>query len=99
MFVLVCLTGFAGPILTGREEQVPKPKKYREMVRALRKADKRFQFWENRGKGSERMIYHPDIGGRPESFPVKCHGEGTELRPGVLADIIRRFKLQKDFFD
>ena len=39
------------------------------------------------------MIYHPDINGSPESFPVKCHREGQELRKGVISAIIRRFKL------
>jgi hypothetical protein len=77
---------------------MPSPQKYREVVRTLRAHDKRFQFLERRGKGSERMIYHPDINGRPESFPVKCHGEGTELRPGVLSGIIRRFSLPRDIF-
>ena len=33
-----------------------------------------------RAKGSERMLYHPDIGGRPESYPLKCHGEGDDVR-------------------
>ena len=47
-------------------------------------------------KGSERMIYHPDIDGRPESHPVKCHSENQELRKGVISSIIRRFKLPKD---
>jgi hypothetical protein len=42
------------------------------------------------------MIYHPDVNGRPESFPVKCHGENTELRKGVIAGIVRRFNLPKD---
>jgi hypothetical protein len=78
---------------------MPRPKSFRDMRKALRAHDKRFSIIENRAKGSERMIYHPDIDGRPESFPVKCHGEGTELRPGVLAGIIRRFKLPKDTFD
>jgi len=78
---------------------MPAPKTYRDMRKALRKHDKRFEFMANRAKGSERMIYHPDIDGRPESFPVKCHGEGTELRKGVLAGIIRRFRLPKDIFD
>jgi hypothetical protein len=41
------------------------------------------------------MIYHPDIDGRPESFPVKYHGEGTELRKGVVQAVVRRFKLPK----
>jgi hypothetical protein len=77
---------------------MPKPRTYREVVRILRRYDPRFEFWESRGKGSERIIYHPDINGRPESFPVKCHGEGTELRKGVVSGIIRRFDLPKDLF-
>ena len=75
---------------------MPKPYKFRELVKALRKHDTRFEVWENRGKGSERVIYHPDIDGRPASFPVKCHGEGTELRKGVISSIKRRFKLPDD---
>jgi len=70
-----------------------KPRKYREVVKILRQYDPRFEFWENRGKGSERIIHHPDINGRPASLPVKCHGEGTELRKGVISAIIRRFNL------
>jgi hypothetical protein len=72
---------------------MPKPYKFRELAQALKKYDARFEFFDNRGKGSERMIYHPDINGRPESFPVKCHGENTELRKGVISAIIRRFSL------
>jgi hypothetical protein len=71
------------------------PHKFRELVKILRKYDPRFEFWENRAKGSERMIYHPDVNGRPESFPVKCHGENTELSVGVISAIIRRFDLPK----
>lgn len=77
---------------------MPRPKKYREMARILKTYDSRFQFWSDRGKGSERMIYHPDIAGRPASYPVKCHGAGTELRAGVLSSIIRRFNLPRDVF-
>jgi hypothetical protein len=64
----------------------------------LKEHDGRFIEYINRGKGSERIIYHPDINGRPASHPVKCHGEGTELRPGVLSSLIRRFALPKDVF-
>ena len=74
---------------------MPKPYKFRELVRVLRQYDSRFEIWQSRGKGSERMIYHPDINGRPESFPVKCHGENTELRKGVISGVIRRFNLPK----
>ena len=77
---------------------MPRPKKYRDVIKALKRHDKRFEVEINRAKGSERMIFHPDIDGRPESFPVKCHGEGTELRAGILSGIIRRFKLPKDLF-
>ena len=72
------------------------PKTYRDVIKALRGHDRRFEIYK--GKGSERVIYHPDVEGRPESFPVKCHGEGTELRPGVLSGIRRRFKLPSDIF-
>ena len=75
------------------------PKTFRDVRKALRKYDERFEIDPKRAKGSERMIYHPDIDGRPESFPVKCHGEGTELRVGVLLGIIRRFRLPRDIFD
>ena len=74
---------------------MPKPYRFNRLRRELRKYDKRFEFWENRGKGSERMLYHPDIDGRPESFPLKCHGEGTEIGRGAIRGIIRRFKLPK----
>jgi hypothetical protein len=70
-----------------------KPRKYREVVKILRHHDSRFEFLQDRGKGSERIIYHPDVNGRPASIPVKCHGEGTELRKGVISAIIRRFNL------
>ena len=75
---------------------MPKPHKYRELVRILKDHDGRFQFISRRGKGSDRMIYHPNINGRAESFPVKCHGENTELSKGVMSDLIRRFNLPTD---
>ena len=75
---------------------MPKSYKYRELVRALRQYDDRFEVYKNRGKGSERMLYHPDVGGRPASYPLKCHGEGTPIHRGHIAAIKRRFKLPKD---
>ena len=44
------------------------------------------------------MLYHPDVNGRPESYPLKCHGEGDDVRKGHLAAIRRRFRLPPDFF-
>lgn len=72
-----------------------KPYTFRDLIKALKGYDKRFEVFTHRGKGSERIIYHPDINGRPESFPVKYHGPGTELRKGVISAIIRRFDLPK----
>ena len=74
------------------------PKTFADVVRILRRHDPRFEVWVNRGKGSERMIYHPDVNGRPASHPVKYHGEGTELRPGVLSSLIRRLALPRNIF-
>lgn len=69
---------------------------YRELVKVLRAHDNRFQVHKNRGKGSERMLYHPDIGGRPASYPLKCHSESDPIRPGHIPAIRRRFKLPGD---
>lgn len=71
---------------------------FREIQRILLDHDKRFTFQYDRGKGGHFMIYHPDIDGRPESFPVSCHGRNNDLRPYVVPDIIKRFKLPKDLF-
>lgn len=67
---------------------------FRTLQKKLRQIDPRFEINEKRGKGSERTIYHPDIDGRPESYPIKCHGENTEIRKGTLSAIKRRFKLK-----
>ena len=71
---------------------------YRELIRKLRKHDSRFEEYVNRGKGSERILYHPDIDGRSESYPLKCHGEGDDVRKVHLAAMRRRFRLPLDFF-
>jgi len=74
---------------------MPKVYTYRELVKKLRKYDKQFEVYSSRGKGSERVLYHPNINGRPESYPIKCHGEGTEIRAGHISAIKRRFNLPK----
>ncbi|MBA2409957.1 MAG: type II toxin-antitoxin system HicA family toxin [Gammaproteobacteria bacterium] len=73
-----------------------KPCTYRKLIKILKKHDSRFVIEEKRGKGSERMILHPDIDGREAAYPVKCHGEGTELRTGTVDAILRRFNLPKN---
>jgi len=72
--------------------------KYREVIKKLKKHDRRFEEYVKDGKGSHRTIYHPDINGEPKSYPLKCHGENTELSYGYLDGMIRRFNLPEDFF-
>ena len=43
---------------------------YRFVVGRLRAYDGRFEVHERRGKGSHRMIYHPDIGGGKRYYPL-----------------------------
>ncbi len=76
-----------------------KTSKYRELRKKLAKYDKRFEEHVNRGKGSHRVIFHPDIDGEVAHYPVKYHGENTELGKGYLKAFIRRFNLPDDFFD
>ncbi len=80
-------------ILSGRKRY-----KYREVLKKLKKFDSRFEEHVRKGKGSHRLIYHPDIDGEPKSYPLKCHGENTELGYQYLEGIVRRFNLPKDFF-
>lgn len=72
--------------------------KYREVLQLLREHDKRFQEWRGRGKGSHRMIFHPDINGRPASYPIPAHSDGDTIKPPYLKAVIRRFSLPDDFF-
>lgn len=66
-------------------------------MRLLLKHDRRFVVLADRGKGSHRMIYHPDINGRAESIPLTWH-KGHDVGKGLLKAIIRRFDLPKNFF-
>jgi len=43
------------------------------------------------------MIFHPNINGRSESFPMTFH-KGRDVRPGMLKAIIRRFNLPNQIF-
>ena len=73
---------------------MPKAYTFRTLVKALKRHDRRFEININRAKGSERMIYHPDINGSPVSYPVKCHGENTSIGKGTLSAIKRRFSIR-----
>jgi predicted RNA binding protein YcfA (HicA-like mRNA interferase family) len=54
-------------------------------------------FYSNRGKGSHRMIYHPNINGQPRSFPIPFH-RGRDIQKGLLKALINRFNLPNDIF-
>jgi len=75
---------------------MPKPHKFRELIKILRDFDDRFGVFDNAGKGSHRQIVHPDIKGQKRSCPVKCHGNNTEIGVGMIKQIIRRFELPDD---
>jgi predicted RNA binding protein YcfA (HicA-like mRNA interferase family) len=76
---------------------MPKPQKPDKIIGILRDYDSRFQEFSNRGKGSHRLLYHPDINGRKASFPIPYH-KGRDIRKGILKAIIRRFNLPSDIF-
>lgn len=77
---------------------MPKIYKVRELMQKLKEYDKQFAFAYRRGKGSERMISHPNINGQPKSCPIPCHGEGDDVKRPYYKQIIRRFNLPEDFF-
>ncbi len=77
---------------------MPKTFSFDELVKLLKKYDGRFEIYSNKGKGSHRTLYHPDINGRSESYPLKYHGGKTVVHIGHLNAIIRRFNLPKDIF-
>ena len=39
------------------------------------------------------MLYHPDILGRPVSFPIRCHDEGDEVDKNYIRDLKRAFEI------
>jgi hypothetical protein len=43
------------------------------------------------------MIFHPDVDGKPASFPLPWH-RGTDCGIGLLRALIRRFNLPNDLF-
>lgn len=74
-------------------------REYREVVAALKRHDRQFEVHTRRGRGSHRMIVHPDVDGRMRHYPLPYHGQKTRIAPGMLRDITRVFELPADFFD
>ena len=65
----------------------------------LRRHDPRFEVHRRRGKGSHRMIAHPDVEGRMRQYPLPYHGPKTRIAAGMLKEIVRVFELPDDVFD
>ena len=76
---------------------MPRTHKPDDVFRILREHDSRFVVFVNRGKGSHRMIFHPNIDGQKRSFPIPYH-RGKEIQRGLLKALIRRFNLPNDLF-
>lgn len=74
-----------------------KPLKYRELRKKLHDL-RGVQEKIKRGKGSERMFYHPNINGKPVFYPVKCHGEGDEISKPVVRAARQRFSISIEEF-
>lgn len=64
------------------------------MLRRLRTVDKEFQVWEDRGKGSHRMVVLGE-----KHYPFPCHNDGAQIGRSYLRDIIKFFDLPSDIFD
>ena len=73
-----------------------KPLRYRELRRKLGN----FGVTEHRdrGKGSNRGLYHPNINGKPVWYYIKCHGEGDELSKAVVRAARERFNIPIEEF-
>lgn len=74
-------------------------REYGFVVAKLRAYDGRFEIHTRRGKGSHRMIVHPDIDGNMRHYPLPYHGPKTPVAWGMLKDLIRIFQLPSDIFD
>ncbi len=75
------------------EHQLPQTKKM------LVAHDERFNFYQKRGKGSHRVIEHPDIEDQRVANIIPVHGEGGDILKQYLAQTKRKFNLPQDFFD
>lgn len=67
--------------------------KYRELRKKLHKFGV-IEF-KSKGKGSHRMFYYPDTN---KYFPVKCHGEGTEISRSIVQLIRQKFNIKIEEF-
>ena len=76
-----------------------KYQEYRLIVDRLRKYDSRFEIHTRGGKGSHRMVFHPDVEGHKRQYPLPYHHAKTTIAPGMQKDLIRIFQLPADIFE
>lgn len=67
--------------------------KFRDFIAII----ERHGFVLDRQRGSHRT-YKGHVGGKPRVVTVAAHGEGSDIRPGTLASMIRQSGLHKDEF-
>ena len=76
----------------------PRPLKYHQLLRQLRKFGV-IEFTK-RGKGSERYFVRPLVPGTTKgpSTTVGCHGSGDEIKIGTIAACLRRLNIKPEDF-
>jgi len=75
-----------------------RPLKFRELIEKLKPYD--IVVMAKRGKGSELILLKPDSPGSKQGlqFPIKHHGDGTEIYIPVINAVLRRFNINPDNF-
>ena len=72
--------------------------KFRELISRLKPYG--ITIMAKRGKGSEVILLKPEAPGskRGATFPIKHHGDGTEIYIPVINAVLRRFGISPEEF-
>jgi len=75
-----------------------RPLKFRELIDKLKPSG--IVVMAKRGKGSEVILLKPDSPGSKQGpqFPIKHHGDNTEIYIPVVNAVLRRFAIDPDKF-
>jgi hypothetical protein len=82
----------------------PRPLKYKELIEKLSYFGVIEHPNTNRGKGSERILilasnYNPITKKyHGPQYPIKCHGDGTEIYKPVISKLLSRFGIDSIAF-
>jgi len=76
-----------------------RPLKLRELLQKLKHYGVT-TMTRSRGKGSEIILLKPVAPGSAKGpqFPIKNHGEGTQIHGQVIKALLRRFDIDEDEF-